>query len=208
MVGSMSQLGAGAGSKLGGQMTSAIGQIPGVGGLINSALRTDPEIPYYWALELQGVTSAHFKEVSGIKMTTETQPYREGGNNTYEYHMIKGAKFEPLKLKRGFYGTQSDFYNWVRAIHSEPKGSVPARQDFSLIIFNDRVSEVARFNFFRGFVTSYQGPTFDATSSGAVAFEEIEIRYDYFEFESVSAAMVMLQNAASAGISAGVSAVF
>ena len=186
----------------GGSITSAIGQLPVLGTAINSALRSDPEVPYYWAIEMQGVTSAHFKEVTGIKMTTETQPIRQGGNNTYEHHLLKGAKFEPLKIKRGFYGTQGDFYKWVRAMHSEAQGKVPARQDFSLIIFNDEVSEVCRFNFYGGVVTSYSGPTFDATASGSVAFEEIEIRYDYFEFIQGSAVEIAGQSAMSAGIGA------
>lgn len=169
-------------AKMGGQLTSAIGQIPGVGAMINAALRTDPEIAYYWALELKGVISAHFTEVTGIKVTTEVQPIREGGNNVFEYRMIKGAKFEPIKIKRGFYGTQGDFYGWVRAVHDVNQNPLPKNKDFSLIVFNDKVAEVCRFNFFNGFVSSYSAPAFNATAKGQIAFEEIEIQYDYFEF--------------------------
>jgi phage tail-like protein len=194
--------GAALGGAVGGQLTGAIGGLSlfglDIGTMLNSLTRDDPEITYNFSLEIGGLRSVHFKEVGGLKMTTKTTPIREGGNNLYERHLIDGATFEPLKIKRGYYGAHDDFYNWLRSVHEA--GSF-TRQDFSLIMLKDDWTESCRFNFFGGFPTSWSGPTFDSEAKGQIAFEEIEIRYDYFDIEKMSLLGSIVQGGLSAAVS-------
>jgi phage tail-like protein len=208
------QAGAALGGAFGAQATAGIGGLSiggfNIGSMINAAMRSDPDISYNYALEIDGIRSVHFKEVTGLKVTTEVQSVREGGNNIYEHKFIKGMKFEPLKIKRGFYGKHNDFYAWLRSTHdvantssTDPRASTvgSGRVTFALAVLRDDWTEICRFNFHGGFVMSYAGPSFDAQASGTVAFEEIEIGYDYFDFEPMSLMGSMGQAAVAGGLS-------
>lgn len=193
--------GAAVGGAVGGQLTGAVGGMSlfgvDIGTMLNSATRSDPEISYNFSLEINGLRSVHFKEVGGLKMTTEFEPHREGGNNLHEVRLIKGAKFEPLKIKRGYYSDHDDFYSWMRSVH---EAATFKRLDFSLVVLKDDWTESARFNFFKGWPSSWSGPSFDAEANGQIAFEEIEICYDSFEIEK----MGMVGSAVQGGLSAAV----
>jgi len=193
--------GAAVGGAVGGQLTNAVGGMSlfgmDIGTMLNSMTRDDPEITYNYSLEINGLRSVHFKEVGGLKMTTEYDTHREGGNNLHEVRLIKGAKFEPLKIKRGFYGAHDDFYSWMRSVHEA--GSFD-RLDFSLVMLKDDWTESCRFNFFGGWPSSWSGPSFDAEASGQIAFEEIEICYDYFDIEKMSLVGKVVQGGLSAAV--------
>ena len=196
------------GSMAGGQLTNAVGGLSlfgaDIGTFLNSVTREDPDNNYNFALEINGLRSVHCKEVSGLKMTTEYDSHREGGNNIHEVRLIKGAKFEPLKIKRGYYGSHGDFYDWMRSVH---EAGTFERQNFSLIMLSDDWTETCRFNFFKGWPSSWSGPSFDAEAKGQIAFEEIEICYDYFEIEKMTLLGSIVQSGISAGVSAAVNAV-
>ena len=51
-----------AGKALGGKVTSALGST-GLGSFINALLRTDPEAPYHFSIEIDGVIAGRCKEV-------------------------------------------------------------------------------------------------------------------------------------------------
>lgn len=195
--------GAQAGMKLSGafgaQVTSAIGGIPVVGGLANSLMRSDPDTPYNYVLSIDGIRSVHFKEVSGLKCTTEVTPVREGGLNMHERFLIKGMKFEPLKIKRGWFGANSDFYAWMRQVH-EPAAF--KRTHIGLHVLNDNAVDVGSFEIYNAFPVSFTAPSFDSMSKGTIAFEEIEIRYEYFEFEAGDAVAGAAQSGAAGAVNA------
>ncbi len=198
--------GAQAGMKLSGafgaQLTSAIGGISGVGGTVNSLSRSDPDVPYNYVLSIDGIRSVHFKEVSGLKCTTEVTPVREGGLNMHERFLIKGMKFEPLKIKRGWFGANSDFYAWMRQVHDPAPFS---RTTIGLHVLNDNAVDVGSFEIYNAFPVSFTGPSFDSMSKGTIAFEEIEIRYEYFEFVAGDTVAVAAQTGASFGVNAAAS---
>jgi phage tail-like protein len=190
---------------LGGKVTSALGST-GLGSAISALMRDDPEAPYHFSLQIDGVLSAHCKEVGGLKMTIETEPaVREGGNNLHPHVMLKGIKWEPLVLKRGFFGQDTDMYNWMRQMMDESKftgGGMREGKNVELVVFNDSFSEKCRFEFYRAFPIEFSGPTLDAGKKGEIAFEEIKIHYDYFEFTAGSKVTELLGGLASAALNA------
>ena len=67
------------------------------------------------------------------------------------------------------------------AIDLEPSAAPTERKDLSVILYDTTGSETMRYNFKSAFITRYKGPSLNATSSD-IAFEEVELAYDYFEF--------------------------
>ena len=63
-----------------------------------------------------------FTSVSGLSVTTDAIPYREGGYNT-TFHQIPGqTTFSPLTLQRGVTLGSSKNWNWMRRLFSTVTG--------------------------------------------------------------------------------------
>jgi phage tail-like protein len=196
--GSTTQLGTGMASGTVGKAAEgllAAGGISGVMGTMGVG-RADPDVGYRYFIEIDGISTVRFKEVSGMKMTTQVTTIREGGNNHHEHALIDGQTFEPLTIKKGFYGMRTEFFQWMAQLHSQQPHS---RKDMALVVLNDKGHEICRFNFFGAFIMEYSGPDFDAQTK-EIAFETIKIHYDYFEIESASLAKILAQEALSLGM--------
>ena len=59
-----------------------------------------------------------FAQMSGIAVTNEVIPYREGGMNTHPHKMVGQSDFAPVSLARGIFATQEQLYRWQQFIHS------------------------------------------------------------------------------------------
>jgi len=170
----------------------------GISGLLGGlgVGRSDPDITYRYFIEIDGISTVRFKEAGGMKMTTQVTTIREGGNNHYEHAMIEGQAFEPLTIKKGFYGQRTEFFQWMAELHSQ---KAHVRKDMALVVLNDKGHEICRFNFYNAFIMEYSGPDFNAQAK-EIAFESIKIHYDYFEIESASLAKIVTQEALSMGM--------
>jgi phage tail-like protein len=64
-----------------------------------------------------------FTSVSGLAVTTDSIPYREGGYNT-TFHQIPGqTSFSPLTLQRGVQVGSNNGWNWMKALFQTVQGS-------------------------------------------------------------------------------------
>jgi phage tail-like protein len=64
-----------------------------------------------------------FVSVSGLAVTTDSIPYREGGYNT-TFHQIPGqTSFSPLTFQRGVQVGQKDGWNWMRNLFQTVNGA-------------------------------------------------------------------------------------
>jgi phage tail-like protein len=196
--GSGGQVGAGMASGTVGMAAEGALAATGISGLMGKlgVGRADPDVGYRYFIEIEGISTVRFKEVSGMKMTTQVTTIREGGNNHHEHALIDGQTFDPLTIKKGFYGMRTEFFQWMAQLHAQKPHT---RKDMSLVVLNDKGAEICRFNFFKTFIMEYSGPDFDAQSK-EIAFESIKIHYDYFEIESASLAKVLGQEALAAGM--------
>jgi phage tail-like protein len=79
-------------------------------------------------------THVGFTSVSGLSVTTESIPYREGGYNT-SVHQIPGqSSFSPITMQRGVVLGTDDNWQWMKRLYkvvnangTDPRGKV---QDF------------------------------------------------------------------------------
>lgn len=64
-----------------------------------------------------------FTSVSGLAVTTDSIPYREGGYNT-TFHQIPGqTSFNPLTLQRGVQVGSRNGWDWMRTLFQTVQGS-------------------------------------------------------------------------------------
>jgi phage tail-like protein len=74
------------------------------------------------ALELLNSATFGFTSVSGMAVTTDSIPYREGGYNTTDHQIPGQTSFTPITLQRGvILGTKQN-WNWMRQMFSTVQG--------------------------------------------------------------------------------------
>ncbi|WP_308005769.1 phage tail protein, partial [uncultured Chryseobacterium sp.] len=53
-----------------------------------------------------------FQSVNGLKVTMETEPYTEGGQNKFKHHLPLRSGYQDLVLKRGLTSDMSGLSMW------------------------------------------------------------------------------------------------
>ncbi len=123
------------------------------------------------AITFDGMPTAYFRSVSGLKVETEVIEFREGG--TGDVHKLPGrVKYPNLVLKQGFSGA-SELQKWpfrIAAGQFEHKNA-------TIVISDQKAQVVARYTLANAWPTKWEGPDFDA-SSNEVAIETIEIAHE------------------------------
>ena len=93
------------------------------------SLRTDPLRNFKFRVSIipqdsellqlaEGIPNLGFAQMSGIAVTNEVIPYREGGMNTHPHKMVGQSDFAPVSLARGMFANQSQLYKWQQFMHS------------------------------------------------------------------------------------------
>jgi len=93
------------------------------------SLRTDPLRNFKFRVSIipqdsellqlaEGIPNLGFAQMSGIAVTNEVIPYREGGMNTHPHKMVGQSDFAPVSLARGMFANHSQLYKWQQFMHS------------------------------------------------------------------------------------------
>ena len=139
-------------------------------------LPMDPVANYTFALEIQGITEAYFREATGFDSQTEVIESREQGpRGVTVIKKLPGAlKWSNIVLKRGM-TDNLDLYKWRKKVE---EGQIEqARVDGSIVIYDPTLAEVGRYNFTRGWPAKWKGGDLNATAN-QVVIEEIEIAHE------------------------------
>ncbi|MBM4342489.1 MAG: phage tail protein [Deltaproteobacteria bacterium] len=143
-----------------------------------------PDVAYAFTIDIEGTEYGMFSEIGGISWKAEPIPVRSGGNNEYSLNMRGPGKFEPLTLKRGWFASNSEFFQLLK---QGLGGSIPptakAAGRFALTIhcMDRKYKRIGSYNFSNCFFVEYTGPGFNSMS-GQVGFEQIRVAYDYFTY--------------------------
>lgn len=92
-------------------------------------LRTDPLRNFKFRVKIwpqdqelnllaDGLDNLGFAQMSGIAVTNEVIPYREGGMNTHPHKMVGQSDFAPVSLARGVFANQDQLYLWQQFLHT------------------------------------------------------------------------------------------
>lgn len=140
--------------------------------------RNDPYRGYNFAVQIDKVTVAGFRECSGLTFNTDAVDYREGTDKQLHVRKLTGLrKFANIMLKRGI--TQNkDLWNWYKQILNGKAD----RRDGTIVLRNEEHQKVLSWHFTGGFIAKWEGPMHNATNN-EVALESIEICVERVELE-------------------------
>ena len=102
---------------------------------MTTSVRTDPLRNFKFRVTIQpidqeldtlagGIQNLGFAQMSGIAVTNEVIPYREGGMNTHPNKMVGQSDFAPVSMARGVFADQAQLYNWQQFIHAWQGGII------------------------------------------------------------------------------------
>jgi phage tail-like protein len=131
---------------------------------------------YSFAIEIDGVTIAQFKEVSGISAEIQTIEHR--ANTVAGLPLLKklpGAKkYGDLTLKRGRTDNKA-LWDWLKQVQD---GNVTAaRKNGSVTLFDYSHGEVSRFNFINAWPSKVSIGSLNAGGND-ILLEEVTIVHD------------------------------
>jgi phage tail-like protein len=134
-----------------------------------------PEDPYAncrFYVEINGIATAVFTEVSGLQIETTVMEYEEGGHNDFTHRLPGRTKVSNLTLKRGM-TKSSDFHKWCMDVM---QGTI-TRRNVSVIVYDATGKQVImRWNFDGAYPVKWVGPQFQSTGN-AVAIETLELAH-------------------------------
>ncbi len=139
--------------------------------------REDPLVGFHFAVDIQGVVKGYFTEVSGLGSEHEIIEHKVINESGHEMVLkIPGRlKWENIVLKRGI-TSNMDIWNWRKQVED---GDVDgARCDGSIVMYDQSLNEVARWNFERAWPVKVTGPQ-PKSDSNEISVEELHITHEY-----------------------------
>jgi phage tail-like protein len=131
---------------------------------------------YSFSIEIDGVTVAQFKEVSGINAEIQTIEHREnkiGGLPVLK--KLPGArKWGDLTLKRGRTDNKA-LWDWIKQV--QDGNMTAARKNGSITLFDYSHGEVSRFNFTNGWPSKVSIGSLNAGGND-ILVEEVTIVHE------------------------------
>jgi phage tail-like protein len=131
---------------------------------------------FAFAVEVDGITIAAFKEVSGIDSNTEVIEYKEvTGAGQLIIRKVPGSpSWADITLRRRI-DAVTDLWDWrVLVLEGDIDG---ARRNGSIVLYDSMQEEVARWNFINGWPSVWKGADLDA-GANEVAVEEVTITHE------------------------------
>ena len=140
------------------------------------ALSGDPMIGAHFEITVGSVTG-YFTEVSGLGSETEVVEHKIMSKGAKEpiIRKIPGRlKWGDITLKRGITGNM-DFYDWRKQVE---QGKVDtARLDGTVIMYDQTMSPVAAWEFYKGWPSKISGPSLKSDDN-SVGVEELVIVHE------------------------------
>lgn len=123
---------------------------------------------YRFVIEIDGVQAGYFKSMSGLASKQDMIEYRYGGDRSVRRKPGR-LSFTNLVLEMGF-TVDSALWDW----RSETVYGDRWKQDLSIVIQDHDGSEKVRYNVFKTWVVSWEGPSLVA-GAGETAVEKVEL---------------------------------
>ena len=138
-----------------------------------------PLVGFHFAIDISGVITGYFTECSGLGSEHEVIEHKVVTEKGTEVVMkIPGRlKWDNITLKRGI-TRNMDIWKWRNEVESGNVDS--ARRDGSVVMFDQQLTEVARWNFLRAWPVKVTGPQ-PKSDSNEIGVEELTIAHEYIE---------------------------
>ena len=139
----------------------------------------DPLVGFHFGVDVQGKIAGFFTECSGLGSEHEIIEHKVITDNGQEVVMkIPGRmKWEDISLKCGITSSM-DIWDWRQDVNNGNVDS--ARRDGSIVMYDQNLSEVARWNFERAWPSKVTGPQPKADSN-EIGVEELNLTHEGIE---------------------------
>lgn len=139
--------------------------------------REDPLVGFHFAVDVQGQVAGYFTECSGLGSENEVIEHKVVNEAGVEVVMkIPGRlKWENIVLKRGI-TSNMDIWEWRKKV--EDGDVAGARADGSIVMYDQGLSEVARWNFHSAWPVKVTGPSVKADGN-EIGIEELTLAHEY-----------------------------
>ena len=140
--------------------------------------RKDPFRGFNFRVEIDGIGSSSFSEVSGLTADGDAVDYREGTDAINNVRKLQGLrKFTMIVFKRG-YIQNDELWKWYARIASGQDD----RRNGSVVLRNEARKDVMRWNFENAWINKIEGPSVKAAGN-EVAIESMELCHEGLSFE-------------------------
>ncbi|MEA2563588.1 MAG: hypothetical protein QOH06_5092 [Acidobacteriota bacterium] len=139
--------------------------------------RRDPFRSFNFAVEIDGLARAGFRECSGLDASQDPIEYREGTEGLTSRKLPGLNKYSNITLKWGM-TDDTELWDWRKKAMT---GKVE-RKNGSIVLLDDTGAEKMRWNFREAWPTKWTGPSFNATGN-EVAIETLEIAHEGLELQ-------------------------
>jgi phage tail-like protein len=161
-------------------------------------IATDPLRNFKFQVQIQhpgikGFARMGFMSVSGLNVTTEVIPYREGGMNTTTQKMPGQSDFAPITLSKGLAVGDSQMMDWMRQLFTviQGTGSGKAGQEFRHMVdikvldhpvTSGNTPAKAAFRVYNAWPTAVAFSDLDA-GANAIIVQQMTLAHEGFEFK-------------------------
>jgi phage tail-like protein len=140
--------------------------------------RLDPYTGYNFAVELDGITRAGFRECSGLENSQNAGEYREGTDKNLSVRKLPGlVTHSDITLSRGI-TADSKLWEWRQ---KAAKGSVE-RHDISITLLDANGNAKITWNLFDCWPRQWTGPSLNATADD-LAVEQLVLSCERVEVD-------------------------
>lgn len=136
----------------------------------------DPYRAYNFKLEIQGITEAHFTEVSNMEVKVTPIAYREAGNSQVVHYVPGQTEYGAITLRYGLTRSR-ELWDWFM---TGVKGKVQRKNCSIIVLDADGTTEVLRWNLINAWAAQWRGAMLNALDQ-EVAIESLTLVCETFE---------------------------
>ncbi len=138
--------------------------------------KQDPVPSYAFHVEIDGIVEASFTQCSGLSVTREATPLREGGVNDAIHYLPGALSFGKVSLQSGIAHSDA-LWGWFNEGYADGKVSFRRVAVLQMVPYTQQV--VRRYDLTNCMVTQWSGPSLN-TGSNEAAIETIELAFSNF----------------------------
>lgn len=141
-----------------------------------------PYLNNRFIVDIDGLGSLGFRNISGLGIKQDTYKFREGGNNFTEIKLPGQFSFEPIVLTKGIADDKA-IWNWIYACTQIETNYVIKnlyKRNLSISLLDKEKKEVRRWDVFGAIPVEYKVENFNAEESN-ILIESLTIEHHGFE---------------------------
>ncbi|MEA3354630.1 MAG: phage tail protein [Campylobacterota bacterium] len=137
-------------------------------------------VNYKYKIEIKGIESMAFSEMSELSNETDVFPYKEGGRNGYVHKFPEHTEYTNIELKHGM-GLDDDIYKWRNQVISGELDA--AKRNGTIKLYNNEGEDETDcvWSFYNAWPSKLSVSSLDAKSNGEVIIESVELVVERFE---------------------------